>query len=119
MTDSVIDQLVLDQIRAIDASGAGGLLEKIIDMYLDESARIQTEMAIAIEAGDAPALYQLAHTLKSTSANVGAMKVADVSKTLEGCGRSGELENARTLLEALEAENNQASAELQRIVDAA
>ncbi len=119
MTDSVIDQTVLDQIRAIDESGTAGLLVKIIEMYLDESARMQVEMAGAIEAGDTAALYQLAHTLKSTSANVGAMKVSDVSKCLEDCGRSGELDNALDLFRSLEAENNRAMVELQGIANAA
>ena len=119
MTDSVIDHNVLDQIRAIDESGAGGLLGRIIDMYLDESARMLAQMAEAIEAKDAKMLYQLAHTLKSTSANVGATKVSDVSTRLEDCGRSGELDTAQELHKSLEAENNRAVIELQGIVKAA
>lgn len=118
MTDSAIDHDGLDQIRAIDEFGAGGLLVQIIDMYLGESTRMLTQLAGTIEAKDAAMLYQLAHTLKSTSANVGATKVSDVSKHLEGFGRSGELDTAQELHKSLEAEKR-AVIELQGIVKAA
>ena len=43
-------------------------------------------------ANDAEALIRPAHTLKSSSAAVGAMRLSDVSRTLEMAGRSGTLD---------------------------
>jgi HPt (histidine-containing phosphotransfer) domain-containing protein len=60
-------------------------------------------MRDAIAGADGEALRQAAHSLKSSSANLGATHLATLSKELEHCGRDRRLEGAAELLQAFEA----------------
>jgi len=48
-------------------------------------------IAAAVAADDAEALVRPAHTLKSSSATVGAQRLAAASRELEMAGRSGSI----------------------------
>jgi two-component system sensor histidine kinase/response regulator len=101
----VLDQKVLDAIRALQRDGAVNLLDKVIGHYLAETPALVTEIGRSIEAGDADALTSAAHAFKSSSANVGALVLSSLCLKLEKMGRSGELERAREMLLTLDAEN--------------
>lgn len=58
----------------------------------------------SITLGDAAAMQRAAHSLKSTSANLGAMMLAQMCKELETMGRAGTTDNAILLLPVLEDE---------------
>jgi HPt (histidine-containing phosphotransfer) domain-containing protein len=52
----------------------------------------------AIEDGDSPALRMAAHTLKSNSADFGAMTLSNLAKELEYMGREESLDGAADLM---------------------
>ena len=58
----------------------------------------------SITLGDAAAMQGAAHSLKSTSGNLGAMILAGLCKELETMGRAGTTDNAILLLPVLEDE---------------
>ena len=86
-----LDSRALETIRQMQQSGTPDLLEKIITLYLDSSAQLLSKLNSAIAAGDVAAISQAAHALRSGSANVGAMALAEVCRELEAAGRSGDL----------------------------
>ncbi|MEW6293851.1 MAG: response regulator [Pseudomonadota bacterium] len=94
---AAINTACLDQMRQLDPDGSMGLMRKVLKAYLDSSASLQAQVDEALAAGDAEALRRSAHTLKSSSANVGAEALAALYKELEACGREGRLEAARQL----------------------
>ena len=55
-------------------------------------------------ASAAAALALAAHSLKSSSANVGARRMAALSRSLEDLGKSGTIESAETLYDELASE---------------
>ena len=61
-------------------------------------------MKEALARGDAEALKREAHNLKSSSANLGALRLSGFCKDLEIIGRSGDLQGAQELMERAEAE---------------
>jgi HPt (histidine-containing phosphotransfer) domain-containing protein len=73
-------------------------------------------MGRAIKAGDAPALRLAAHTLKSNSADFGAMKLSDLSKTLELMGRDETLDGAAELMPQVIKEYQKAEAVLRDMI---
>jgi len=87
---SPIDRTVLDGIRALEGDGNRGLLERIIGVYLSDSPRLVEGILSAAEKGDTESLLRAAHTLKSSSANVGAAGLSDLCRKLEGMARAGE-----------------------------
>jgi HPt (histidine-containing phosphotransfer) domain-containing protein len=52
----------------------------------------------AVAAGDADGLRRTAHTLKSSSANVGAEALSGIFRQLEALGKEGRLAEANSLL---------------------
>jgi two-component system sensor histidine kinase/response regulator len=75
-------------------------VEDLIDTYLEDSIVQLAAMRMAADAGDAAAMVRPAHSLKSSSADVGAMALADSCRSLEMDGRSGTIADAIGRVEA-------------------
>ena len=84
----VLDAGVLAELVA-SVGGDRGFVRDLIEAYLaDGEAQVQAIDA-ALHANDNAALVRPAHTLKSSSATLGAMRIADAARELESNGRSG------------------------------
>lgn len=75
-----LERQVLDGLR--QAVGDETATE-LIDMYFEESASLLADIQRAVSAGDRQTVHLQAHTLKSTSAIVGANSLAEACSELE------------------------------------
>ena len=91
----MVDEKVLEELQA-SVGGDRGFVRDLIDAYVADSAGQLEAIEAALAAGDAEALVRPAHTLKSSSATVGAMDLSSLARTLEMAGRSGTLGDAET-----------------------
>jgi HPt (histidine-containing phosphotransfer) domain-containing protein len=91
----MVDEKVLEELQA-SVGGDRGFVGDLIDAYVADSAGQLEAIEAALAAGDAEALVRPAHTLKSSSATVGAMDLSSLARTLEMAGRSGTLGDAET-----------------------
>ena len=78
------------------------LLDELLDMFLQDFPARSKELKQALEENDAMLLAQRAHTIKGTSANIGAHALKDVAFEIEKTGNAGDLNLARTLVRKLE-----------------
>lgn len=85
-----LDESALDTLRDIMAEEFPALVRA----YLDEASRLIESMALAAAGRDADRMRRAAHSLKSASANIGALGLAEVARQLEGQGRAGEFDGA-------------------------
>jgi PAS domain S-box-containing protein len=92
---NVLDPAVIDRIRAMEQRGAERLLARLIETYLGSSARLFSDAEAALERADSTALRQAAHTLKSSSANLGATELARRCAEIEALARNDRLVEAR------------------------
>ena len=69
-------------------------VDDLIDTYLSDAVDQLAALDAAIGAADATALTRPAHSLKSSSVNVGALDLGRVGRELEEQGRAGQLEGA-------------------------
>jgi len=97
-----IDTASLDSIRQLKGVGGDEMVRKVIDLYLSNSSMLVEDLHIGLAQGDAEAVRQGAHALKSSSQNVGACGLATLSQKLEEMGRSGELVDAKKCMGALD-----------------
>jgi len=67
----------------------GSEVDKIIAVYLEDAPRLIAQLERAAVNIDPIALRVTAHTLKSSSANVGAMTLSDAARDLEHAARDG------------------------------
>ena len=69
-------------------------VDDLIDTYLSDAVDQLAALDAAIGTADAAALTRPAHSLKSSSVNVGALDLGRVGRELEEQGRAGRLEGA-------------------------
>jgi HPt (histidine-containing phosphotransfer) domain-containing protein len=103
MTGSeVLDQPTLTGL--LDSLGGDAdFLKELVDAYLDSSPALFAAMRQAAAAGDGVSLQRAAHSLKTGSANMGALGLAAQCKQLEELGRSGTLDGAASRIDEAEA----------------
>jgi CheY-like chemotaxis protein len=101
-----IDPQALDQIRSLQREGMPDLVEKVINLYLQDAPHLIQAIQEAVAQGDPLALKKAAHTLKSSSANLGAVTLAELCKTLEMMGHANTVENAEDIAAKMGAEYN-------------
>lgn len=84
---ATFDADVLAELQASMDDAA--FVVELADAYLADGVQQVEAIEAAIAAGDADALVRPAHTLKSSSATVGAPRLAELSRRLEMAGRAG------------------------------
>jgi len=99
-----IDQEALNALAALQPQGAKALLTKLITVYFDSSSKQMKSILDAIKDHDVPSLLTAAHTLKSSSASLGAKNFAEQCKELEMMARSGVIEGADACAAPMERE---------------
>ena len=84
---SALDAGVLDELRDV----LGTEVDRIVAVYLEDAPRLIAQLQHAAASHDPIALRVAAHTLKSSSANVGATALATAARELEHGARDGTL----------------------------
>jgi TMAO reductase system sensor TorS len=90
-SDSTLDIAVLDNIRRLQRPGAPNLLHKVVSIFVAEGPELLKTMRGAIATGNDTALLRAVHKLKSSSANLGAVKLAELCKAMETQAQAGRL----------------------------
>ncbi len=91
MTWNLIDETVFKELREMMGDD---FIPELIATYLEETPRLIAELQSELEAGNAPAFTRQAHSIKTSSASLGALKFSAQARELELIGKSGELGEA-------------------------
>ncbi len=86
---SPIDAKVLQSFRDMVGENGSFIVAEMIDCYLEDAPELLSAIAQAVAQGDAIALRQAAHTLKSSSTTLGATTLSQLCKELEVTSRTG------------------------------
>jgi CheY-like chemotaxis protein/HPt (histidine-containing phosphotransfer) domain-containing protein len=101
----VLDRQVLEQLSKVRTNGKPELLARVINLYLAESPKLVQKLKQAAGASDARAIARSAHSLKSSSANVGAKVLSGYCADIEASARRADTEEARKILAKIETEH--------------
>jgi signal transduction histidine kinase/CheY-like chemotaxis protein/HPt (histidine-containing phosphotransfer) domain-containing protein/HAMP domain-containing protein len=112
-SEDVVDRALLDGLRSLERAGSPGLVEALVDCFLEETPRQLAEMRNSAQLGDAVHLTRLAHKLQGSLANLGAHGMVRTCAELETLGRSGDVGVAPQLIADLERQFNVVSTALQ------
>jgi CheY-like chemotaxis protein len=99
---AVLDPAALDKL--VEMGGDTGFLAEMIESFLKDVPHLLITMRQALKHGDVAELWMAAHTLKSDSADFGAISLSGFCKELEMMGKAGTLEGAAELIVQVEAE---------------
>ena len=97
---ATLDRSVLEGLRALDPA-TGSVLKQVINLYLEDAPQLIQQMKATLAANDTRELAKAAHTLKSASANVGALELAELCKQLETAARGEAKDEMRKLVAAV------------------
>src|SRR5690606_37757254 len=111
----VLDREILDDLRAM----LGGDLDHLIDVFLADTPRLIGTLEQAATGPDYDALRDAAHSLKSSSANLGAMSLSAAAKRVELGARERLLERPAVAVALVANEFNRARAALRAAVSEA
>ena len=112
---AVIDVTVIERIRDMERRGAARLLVRLIDTYLETSDRLIADLEKALADGDSRAARQAAHTLKSSSANLGANEFSGRCADIEHLARGGQIVAASEAWPVLAQAHARATARLREL----
>ena len=111
-----IDRSFFAQFRELDPTGGLGLVARIMRVFADTSGESVDRLRAATQDGDAEAVRQAAHSLKSSSANVGAAALAARLKDIELWGKEGRLHDVRNALDAVTGEYERVIGEIHTLL---
>ena len=88
--DARFDQVALGRLRELDPDGRHGVVQRVLTAFETSLTRMLAQLAAEREGGDAGVVASVAHTLKSSSASVGAAVLSQACADVERRLRSGE-----------------------------
>ncbi|MDD3550830.1 MULTISPECIES: Hpt domain-containing protein [Methanothrix] len=109
---NALDRSVLASLRELQDDGDPDIIAEVGGLFLEHSPQKIAAILKAVENGDAKGLQTAAHSLKSSSAYVGAMRLSELSRELEMMGRSQVMDGAEEKAERLNREYKQVMMEL-------
>jgi CheY-like chemotaxis protein/HPt (histidine-containing phosphotransfer) domain-containing protein len=99
-----VDYSVLEGLRELQEEGEPDILEELVAMFLKDAPSQLETLKEATEKGDAQSVERIAHTLKGSCGNMGAVRMEALCSELEEIGRSEDLSTAPRLTSSLEEE---------------
>jgi HPt (histidine-containing phosphotransfer) domain-containing protein len=110
-SERALDPTAFDRLLDF-AGGDADFVTELIDTFLEDAVTQLQRMADAARAGAIGELLIASHSLKTNSANVGAMQLSALCRLLEADARSGEVPDAVARVEGAEGAFAAARAEL-------
>lgn len=92
--DAPVDRQVIQNLR----DEGDNLLQDLVEMFIGEVPNQLATLEAAVANKDAGATRLIAHTLKGTGGNFGAVRMQELAAAIEEKGRNGSLEGAAALL---------------------
>ena len=108
-----LDISAIEAVRQLDPNDEDRLLARLIALYRDDSSQLLADMENGLKVGDAETVARAAHTLKSSSANLGAANVAAIARLIETSARNGDIADLPASMTKLRAQRTVALSELE------
>lgn len=109
-----IDERVLDNYRSIQQAGKPDIIKRLVGIYLKNSPAVLRNIRKTAENKDSEKLLQAAHSLKSSSANLGANRLAHLCEDVEIMAGEKKIDNALQVVVAIEKEFRAVAEELEK-----
>jgi len=88
MTDSnAIDATTINSLKEI----MGDAFEIVVNTFIDDTGKLVTSLAELQQQNDIEVFTRNVHSIKSSSANLGALQLSSLAAELEAQGKSGDI----------------------------
>ena len=100
----MLDADALARLRDLDPTGKTHLVERVLKAFESSSKRLALQFRQARERGDVQGIRHVVHTLKSSSASIGALALASSCAEIETSIRTVALADLSPRLDAMDRE---------------
>jgi len=100
----VLDAACMAELRALDPDGKAQLVKRVLATYQTSLAKLVEQLRVAQAEQAWDQVSRVAHTLKSSSASIGALVLSALCADIERLLRAGDNAGAAALLDRFHAE---------------
>jgi HPt (histidine-containing phosphotransfer) domain-containing protein len=100
----VLDAACMAELRALDPDGKAQLVKRVLATYQASLAKLVAQLQVARADGAWDQVSRVAHTLKSSSASIGALALSALCADIERLLRAGDSAAALALIDQFQAE---------------
>ena len=108
----ILDAQALAKLEQLDPGGKSGLVRRVLTTYAGSLTRLRQQIAEGLTAADHNVIRLGAHTLKSSSASIGALELSRLCADVESSVRDGTVNSLNEMIERLLAEIDRVEAAL-------
>ena len=112
-----VDPAALKRIRDMAGPQGKELLIRVVERYLKETPILLGELAAAARAADYKTVGNVSHSIKSSSAYLGALSFSELCRAVEAACRSGQLAGIDARLEEMIADYEHVASALRSELD--
>ena len=99
-----LDRSAIDELRELVDEDTPDFLTDLLDSFLTDARQYLAALESSNQAGDTAGVMAASHTLKSSSANLGAMKLSEFCSQIEAISRMHSLSGVPPLIQAAQNE---------------
>jgi CheY-like chemotaxis protein len=115
---SVLDKQALQRLQELDPKGENNLLERVFKAFETSVARLMPQLQESLRAGDHAGVRHVAHTLKSSTASIGASRLSQQCAEIESMIRRDDTTALDSRVQAMCAEVEVVLQEVRRLMSA-
>jgi HPt (histidine-containing phosphotransfer) domain-containing protein len=112
----VLDVAVMAAIRALGSPGEPDVYTDVAHLFLEDVPIHLSRLSAAIAAGNPGSVAQIAHRLRGSALEMGALRMAPLCAAIERAARAGSLQHAAPQAESLTGEFEAARAALEEAI---
>lgn len=103
-SESVLDPDVIGALLALEDDGAPGLFNELVDLFVSDTPARLESLSKAVAGSDLRTIEEVAHSLKSSCGNLGAMGLSALFRDIEALGREQTIDGVAELFAKSQAE---------------
>jgi two-component system sensor histidine kinase/response regulator len=114
---AILDFATIEKIRRIPGDNGSSLLRQVVSRFVANSGPLMADIRARTRDSDPEATWRAAHSLKSSSATIGASRVAQCCAEVEALARDKGVLPTEAALAALERELHRATTSLSELIE--
>lgn len=99
---TALDHRTITYLKTISSETDPNFFPELIELYLSQIPSLMDELKQTVLLGNGKVLERIAHRIKGSSLNLGALGVADICGKLESKGKNGDQEDIEPLMAQLQ-----------------
>lgn len=112
----LIEYAMIEQLLNVGKKGKGALFKELLNLFQKNAPPSIAKIKLCLEQKDGTSLSHEAHSLKGSSANLGAKHMAEICQLIEILGKENRLQEAAVKILELDSAYLESLEELKKLI---